>query len=267
MFRMQRLRRPDDAGLAISLEQHKEQGMGRLGGDPQRPGLLVSVRNLDEARVAAAARVSIIDLKEPNQGSLGPTTTEVWHAVANELAGCTLSAALGELDAAVTLASWVPPQFRFVKAGPVGARSVDELISGWQRVRTELPSSVELVAVAYADHEQAHTLPAEAIYAAAWDAGLSTWLLDTFVKDGRTSVEHLGVDRLKSLLQYATKVNARFALAGSLTQASIQPLLTNAIWPSWFAVRGDVCDQGRTGRLSPERISSWMTLFESIGRQ
>ena len=38
-------------------------------------GLLVSVRSASEARVALAAGVDVIDVKEPNRGSLGAAST------------------------------------------------------------------------------------------------------------------------------------------------------------------------------------------------
>ncbi len=275
---MQRLSRSDDATPKIDsagLSQVKARASDdatQLSGSQNRselqnrPGLLVSVRSLDEARMAAESNVSIIDLKEPQKGALGAASLEAWRAVANELADCSLSVAMGELDEAIPLAGQVPSEFRFAKAGPVGARSRDQLVGCWQSLRSHLPRSVELVAVAYADYEQAGTLSVETIFAAAHDAGLDTWLLDTYVKDGRSSVEHLGLQRLGSLLQHAANSNAHFALAGSLTLSAVKQSFGNELCPSWFAVRGDVCEQGRSGNLSSERILRWTSWLELNSR-
>ncbi|MEX0885938.1 MAG: (5-formylfuran-3-yl)methyl phosphate synthase, partial [Phycisphaeraceae bacterium] len=46
---------------------------------PDRPGLLVSVRNVAEARAAMAGGADVIDIKEPAAGALGaasPTTIQ-----------------------------------------------------------------------------------------------------------------------------------------------------------------------------------------------
>ncbi len=261
---MQRLRRSDGAALEIAADHPIPGKRVATAAGLQRPGLLVSVRDLDEARLAAASNVSIIDLKEPQNGALGAASVEIWRAIANELPDCLLSAAMGELDQAIKVAGQVPTEFRFAKAGPVGARCRDELVSYWQTLRSRLPDSVELVAVAYADHEQSGTLPAETIFAAAQDAGLCTWLLDTFLKDGRSSIEQLGSDRLSVLLQVAAKSHARFALAGALTLTDARSCGASEVWPAWFAVRGDVCEQGRSGRLSADKISRWMSWLDSL---
>ena len=60
--------------------------------------LLVSVRSLDEARVALEAGVDLIDLKEPARGPLGAVDLEVVEAVSQFVASrVPTSTALGEL--------------------------------------------------------------------------------------------------------------------------------------------------------------------------
>jgi uncharacterized protein (UPF0264 family) len=47
--------------------------------------LLVSVRSADEARRAIVARAAIIDVKEPDRGSLGRAECSVWVEVRSAL--------------------------------------------------------------------------------------------------------------------------------------------------------------------------------------
>ena len=60
--------------------------------------LLVSVRSADEARSALAGGASIIDVKEPDHGSLGPAPWSVWREVYTAVStAAPISVALGEL--------------------------------------------------------------------------------------------------------------------------------------------------------------------------
>ncbi|MFM1801264.1 MAG: hypothetical protein RJA81_616, partial [Planctomycetota bacterium] len=59
--------------------------------------ILVSTRNLRESKTAMMAGASIIDIKEPNHGPLGRSSTKIWQEVSRYCFGKTcLSAALGE---------------------------------------------------------------------------------------------------------------------------------------------------------------------------
>ena len=64
----------------------------------ETPGLLVSVRSAAEALAALAGGADVIDVKEPNQGSLGAADDDTISAVVRAVAGrAPVSAALGEL--------------------------------------------------------------------------------------------------------------------------------------------------------------------------
>ncbi len=257
---MQRLNRSDsDSPLVVD-----DQPAHPIGCITTAPGLLVSVRNEAEVVQAAEIGVDIIDFKDPLRGALGPACPELWRDAAHRYPHLQLSAALGELDEAASLASQVSSSFRFAKAGPVGAKTVDELVAAWQMLRTELPGSVALVAVAYADHENSQTLTAEQIFAAAKQVGLGTWLLDTYAKDGQSSIAYGGQCRLKTLLQLASAANAKLALAGSISLELAQDCLQHHNVPAWFAVRGDVCHAGRTTGLSNERLQLWKQWLSSL---
>jgi hypothetical protein len=219
---------------------------------------LVSVRDLREAQIATAAGADIVDFKEPARGPLGAAPPSIWDEASRSLpSGMSLSAALGECAEATALARRVPSQFRFAKAGPAGSRSATQLASAWQRIRDGLNASVELVAVAYADSDAADAPAPELVFREAAKRGLRRCLVDTYLKDGRSTFDHLPLARLRELSEIAASLGLWWALAGSLTLGTIPSAGAGAISVNCFGVRGDVCRGGRSGELDPARVAAW----------
>ncbi len=232
---------------------------------PRRSQLLVSVRSLDEAITAAAAGVDVIDFKEPRLGPLTPVDASVWDAAARSLPDAVLSAALGESDTAVGLAGRVPVTFRFAKVGPSGMRIPSQLKRLWREL--PLPSRVELVPVAYADHDTAACVDVEQVLDCVIAAGRKRLLIDTFGKDGRSLTDHLTPERLVKLLGRARTAGIWIALAGSLCLEQVQQLKQQGIFADCWGVRGDVCvadadaARRRSGQLDAARVERWMRAF------
>ena len=241
----------------------------------------MSVRSAAEARLAIRTPVDILDLKEPRRGPLAPVAPELWREVAALVgpplaspsghAGTThriaLSAALGERHDAVPIAAAVPRAFEFAKVGPSGTRTRRRLAALWQQVQRDLPPETELVAVAYADFRQADCLPPEAVFDAAAEFGLGRALLDTFIKDGRSTLDHLGIGRLAELARLAEGNGLWWALAGSLRLERLASCAAAGIAPNCVGVRGDVCRRDRTGQLDAARIARWQEMLDSLVAQ
>lgn len=229
---------------------------------------LVSVKDRAELEQAAQFCVDIIDLKQPEHGPLAPVSVSAWRQAA-EFAMSTpicLSAALGEKGDALEMASEVPNEFSFAKVGPSDC-DLNELKNVWNTIRGHLPESVRLVAVAYADATQATSPPTHEILRLAHDLGLRHFLIDTYQKDGRTSVDHLGINTLRELDQQAKKLGMWWALAGSVSLASAQMIRDAGIQPDCFGVRGDVCDGDRAGHLSESRLREWSARIKQLGAE
>jgi len=222
-------------------------------------GLLVSVRSLEEANLVAEMGLAILDLKEPSAGPLAPVAASVWREVAKAWGERTvLSAAMGEFSDAIEIADAVPPAFSFAKMGPAGCESTDLLCQRWTAVRGRLPRNVELVAVAYADHEAANCPPPHEVFAAALESKMHTWLVDTFEKRGKSTIDQLSIEHLSAISKLAIDSRSTWAIAGSLKLAALAYLRTAQLTPHWIGVRGDVCDHARTGRLSKLRVQDWL---------
>lgn len=228
------------------------------------PELLVSVRTSSEIQIGITHKVDICDLKEPRMGPLAPSSEALWMVAASRCGGLKvdhrvplLSAALGERDDALNLAVRLPRQFEFAKVGPSNCESLQSLLELWSEVRKRLNDRTELVAVAYADAAAAGSLPAETVFRAAKDAGMNRCLIDTYTKDGRSTLDHLGTDGLIRLSQIAEQQGLWWTLAGSIRLEHLARLNLAGIAPNCFGVRGDVCDGGRGGSLSPLRLGRW----------
>lgn len=225
-------------------------------------GLLVSVRSAAEWRRVVGLPVTVLDLKEPRRGALAAVSPELWRQAAREVPPHQrLSAALGEWDEANSLAALVPERFAFAKAGPARVAGVAGLRASWRALGERLAPGVELVAVAYADHQLAECPEPEEIFQAAAQAGLRTWLVDTYDKTGGDSICRLGRERLQRIAALAQRHRARWVLAGSLRQAAAGELLAQGVRPTLFGVRGDVCAGDRTQQISPSRVSDWLQLL------
>lgn len=245
---------------------------------------LVSVRDIDEAKCAADFGVDILDLKEPDGGSLAPTSAETWQEVSDWAGSCRadrrrpfrLSAALGESDQAAGLAPYVPADFDFAKAGPSECNCESQLFGLWDTLRAALPNSVELVAVAYADHTTARSLPALSIISLAARAGFKRILLDTFDKsqqsaiDGQQSaIDGMGTSQLAEFGRLTRQHRLWWSLAGSIKLehlVELEGLFPDIRFsPDCVAVRGDVCDHSRTGMLCRDRLAAWSSVMHRSG--
>ena len=232
--------------------------------------LLVSVRSEQEIDDAIAGGADIVDLKEPRDGALAPTTIELWNSVsqwtdqasvslpaASQTQSIRFSAALGESEQAISIAASLSPAFAFAKVGPSNCDTPQRLTELWATVFGQLNGVTELVAVAYADHESAGCLPAEQVFKLAAEFGFQRCLIDTFRKDGRTTVDHLGINGLTHLASVAQQRQLWWALAGSIRLDQVERFRRESIWPNCFGVRGDVCGGDRQGVLSTMRVMQW----------
>jgi uncharacterized protein (UPF0264 family) len=209
------------------------------------PALLVSVRSAAEASIALAGGAELIDIKEPQGGSLGRATPAVIRAVAELVAGRRpVSAALGELRENPPLPDLA--DLAFIKWGlsGYGRQRVwrAQLAQAGDRVR-EVNPACRPVAVAYADWQRAQAPRPTEVWRFAQDHGWDVLLLDTWRKDGSTLLDWISLPELARLRERSLRVRMQVALAGSLSAAQMRTLLP--LRPDWFAVRGAVCRGGR----------------------
>lgn len=245
--------------------------------------LLVSIRSEAELMTVASSQcVSIVDLKEPANGPLAPASVDLWNTAA-EFVGKDpvtdlvtdlarhpatkkpqkLSAALGEFTDALACAADLPPPFTFAKMGSSDCSQPSILRDRWSQISQRLPSGPELVAVAYADFQTAGSLPPQTILESAIEHGCRRILIDTFQKDGRSSMEHLGIETLQQFASTAARSRMWWSLAGSIDSKQIDLIAANQLRPNCIGVRTAACIGARTSAVSLEKCQQ---LHRRIGQ-
>ncbi len=231
--------------------------------------LLISVRDVAEAIMVSRYPIGILDLKEPSAGALGAVDRHVCQQILAELpAKLTKSIALGELTA------WMEPSvnrqpghwshadlagFRFAKIGLAGMEVQRDWEQDWLRFQKNLPATVELVGVAYVDAANCRAPAIEAVLDLLQSQPQKTLLLDTFRKDGGTTLEILGERRLRLLIERARANNVRVVIAGSVSAESLPRLISCE--PDLIGVRGAVCLDGRAN-LDQQRLGEFMRAWQ-----
>jgi (5-formylfuran-3-yl)methyl phosphate synthase len=224
------------------------------------PKLLVSVRNAYEAKIALAAGVDIIDVKEPLNGSLGAAAVDVIAQVM-----CVVdrrrpvSVALGELvekgaqySAEVAEQCWSePPTFAKIGLAQCGARP------GWQRefeaATSVLPDETSRVAVVYADFEAAASPPPDEVLVAGRSLGCRAALIDTFDKRGPGLLRLLSENQVAQWIDAVREAGMHAVVAGQLSAADCKTIAAHK--PDFIAVRGAACWPGRCGQIDAHRIA------------
>ena len=226
--------------------------------------LLVSVRNTTEAQAALAGGANVIDVKEPQFGSLGmassATHAAVKKAVAtwqenepNVSAATRLSAAMGELlDESWQSQLEVLVGYSYAKIGLAGCTANADWEMLWRKWIDSLPEGTAPVAVLYADYQKVGAPSPRELIRAASSAAVRTLLIDTHEKKWGDTLDQLGCAELGTVVRRAQDAGFLIALAGSVTLERLPEYLH--FRPDWIAVRGAVCVAGRESRIDREMV-------------
>ena len=238
--------------------------------------LLVSIRNEEEAALAAGFSIDILDVKEPARGALGAANRSTLQKIVDRVPqGQRMSVALGELRDWLIVRNqsrngmrpenedvWfnheLLTRFRFAKIGLAGMNHVFGWQDHWLEYASSLPNGVIPVGVAYLDHERCNCPLPEEILEFVGDRRDGVLLLDTFDKKSGNVLSLLGVHGLTNLLFSARRQNVMTVVAGSVTQQDISILFSLA--PDFIGVRGAVCISGRE-RLDRQKLQNFFDEF------
>lgn len=255
------------------------------------PGLLASVRSVDEARVALAAGVDVIDLKEPSAGALGAVTPAVARAVARLVASpFETPAARASQGEATSQKRPHPEEGASRSEGPVskGEVATRPLVSATigdhaftpeavvPAVRAIAAAGVDIVKVGLFDGDVPRTLdalrpvvaggvrlvavmfadraPDLALLPVLRAAGFLGAMLDTADKTACGLRARLDDATLARFVTAAKREGLLCGLAGSLRLDDIAPLA--ALRPDYLGFRGALCRAGRDGSLDPGRLDA-----------
>jgi len=218
--------------------------------------LLVSPRDIDEAKRSLAA--DIIDVKRPAEGSLGANFPWVIRAI-TELSGKPVSAAIGDFDfrpGGASLAAYGAAHAGadFVKVGLMfdGTARAEEFIRAVVRaVKEEFPEKYVVIA-SYSDYERLGTISPFAMAPLAAAAGADVAMVDTGIKDGKSTFEFMSEESLGEFTAMNRGAGLMTALAGSLGFEDLPAL--KRIDPDILGVRGMVCGGDRDSSIREELV-------------
>ena len=228
--------------------------------------LLVSVTDVHEAVEAVLGGADIIDVKNPDEGSLGARGPAVIRAVREavpphlpvsaalgDLPDIPGTAALAALGAAVAGADYVKIGLADISSAPRAAGLLKEVlhaVAAWHR-------TVRVVAVGFADGPRLGTIGPEGAADAAAQAGVHGCMLDTLDKSsGRGLLQLLSLADLHRFVDRLHRAGMEAALAGSIRAEEI-PLVAKT-GAGIVGVRAAACSgDRRTGRVTRERVA-WL---------
>lgn len=228
-------------------------------------GMLASVSNLQEAKIALQENVDIIDLKDPSQGALGAVTTEVAEKVVEFVSGkCLVSATIGDLPMQATLiakaiATMASTGVDIIKVG-VFDDLTDEVIASLKEQAIKGAKGVNgkqftIVIVFFVDKG----LDSEKISDLA-KAGIRGVMLDTADKTKGNLRSHLQDKEIESFVSHTKSYGLLAGLAGSLQASDIVPLLE--LEPDYLGFRGALCqDHSRIHALNSSSVRNIRSLI------
>jgi len=232
-------------------------------------GLLVSVRNADEATEALAGGSAIVDVKDPLAGPLGaavPATVAAiarrvgsavpWTLAGGELLDCGADAEAG----GARLLRFIDDVLAALDSLPAPAAVKIGLSAGvdapWcetlARLAPALPRRIGLVAVAYADWQGCAAPEPERVFSAAAGAGCRGLLVDTFDKLGPGLFRLVDRATIRRWVAHARAVGLPLGLAGKLSLDDVA--LAASLGADVVGVRSVACMAGGLGRGEGDRL-------------
>jgi uncharacterized protein (UPF0264 family) len=225
------------------------------------PKLLVSIKNVDEVYEAVEGGADIVDIKDPNDGSLGLPDLEVVRDVikiVRSLSSNPVSIALGDIRryskylSYLVFASCVLG-VDYIKIG-IAMENLDEALYVATKVAdiSKMFSRTNVVLVGYADYININSIEPLKVVDIALKTGAKGVMIDTFEKKSLSTFDILSVEYLKTFVKKAQDANLLTAIAGSLKLNHI-PLCVKLGFDV-IGVRGAVCIGNRNGKVSKELV-------------
>ncbi len=228
--------------------------------------LLVSPKDVEEAKAVIRGNADIVDVKNPKEGSLGANFPWVIKAI-KELVekeggnGMEMSAAIGDFDykpgtASLAALGAASSGADYVKIGLFKVKTKQEaidLLSGVVKAVKGFDPTKKVVSAFYSDYKRINSVSPFEIAEIGKEVDIDVAMVDTGIKDGRSTLEFLSEEELKTFVSESRALGLDSALAGSLTFEDL-PVI-KAINPDILGVRGMVCGGDRNDRVREELVT------------
>lgn len=213
--------------------------------------LLISVVDEAEALEALKGGADIVDVKNPNEGSLGANFPWIIRQVKGIVQrGVEVSATLGDLPnipgtAALAALGAASSGADYVKVGLFGTRTQDEAVFMMRnvcRAVKNLRPTVKVIASGYADFEEVGSLNPMRLPKVAQRSGAHGVLVDIKTKGDEKLFDYLASDQLRDLARRSHGFGLTIALAGSLDREDVAK--ARELGADIVGIRRAACERG-----------------------
>ena len=222
--------------------------------------LLVSPINVEEAKIARQGGADIIDVKNPKEGSLGANFPWMIKAVKRVAGNVPVSATIGDFNykpgtASLAALGAAVAGAEYIKVGlydiHTKEQALDMLLNIVRSVK-DFDKNKKVVASGYSDYRRINSISPFELPSVGAEAGVDVVMMDTGIKDGRSTLEFLTEQELMEFVQSAKSLGLKSAIAGTIKFEDI-PVLKR-ISPDIIGVRGCVCGGDRNSTIRRELV-------------
>jgi len=227
--------------------------------------LLVSPKDMEEAKAVIRGNADIIDVKNPKEGSLGANFPWIIKSI-RELVekekgnGVKISAAIGDFDykpgtASLAALGAAAAGAEYIKVGLHKIKTKQEaidLLTGVVKAVKNFDPARKVVSAFYADYKRINSISPFEIMAIGAEVEIDVAMIDTGIKDGKSTLEFLSAEELKTFVLESKALGLLTALAGSLKFEDVSAI--KEIGPDIIGVRGMVCGGNREDSVRAELV-------------
>jgi hypothetical protein len=234
--------------------------------------ILISIRSSEELSAAMKGRADIIDLKNPEEGSLGAACPLFIKHIRELAPNYLISAAIGDmpnLPCTAALAAIGAAVFNvdYIKVGLYGTYSYEEglkLLTTVVKAVKEYNSNIMIVGAGYGDAINFGGINPLKIPKLVKNAGADIAMLDTITKKNKKLFDFLNYDKLKIFTKEAHKRGLLAALAGSLQKDDLSVIYKLNTDITGF--RGAVCSENdrKNGVISENKVANIMNFVHNL---
>jgi hypothetical protein len=211
--------------------------------------LLVSVVDRNEAIESIKGGATIIDVKNPKEGSLGANFPRVIREIKDIIPeNVELSATIGDMPnlpgtAALAALGAAVSGVKYVKIGLFGVKTVEDtttMLAEVVRAVKEYDNRLKIIASGYADYKAVCCINPLKLPDIAYNAHADGVLIDVKIKNGKSNLfTFLKYNELRNFVIQAHSYNLLVALAGSLKKQDIE--LVHNLGTDIIGFRGALC--------------------------
>ncbi len=223
--------------------------------------LLISPINKEEAIVASNGGADIVDVKNPKEGSLGANFPWVIRSVKDAIGSKQpVSATIGDFNykpgtASLAALGAASAGADYIKVGLFDIQTEEqalEMLTNIVRSVKDYDPSKFVVASGYSDYERINSISPMLLPAIGAKAGVDVVMMDTGVKDGRSTFEFMSEEEITEFTKLANEMNLLSAIAGALEFKDLPAL--RRIQPDVLGIRGMVCGGDRDDEIKLELV-------------